>query len=422
MKKLNYFKDEQIVYYDKLSNGLKIYAIPNNNLDNYHIEVVCKYGSSIKEFIPIGEKEYLKLPLGVAHFLEHKMFDMEGTDPFTFYSKTGTYINAGTNYFYTKYYIDGKKNLKKNFDYLLDMIYTPYFKDENIENEKGIIAEEIKMYDDEADWIMDHESKKNVFYTTVNEKIAGTTESIKMINSDILKKTYDTFYQPSNMFVVATGNVDFKTISEIIKNNNSINNKITNKKIVYKEFNEKKDVVSEYKVIKENIIVPKLTYTYKFYLEDFLNNKLLSRLYLNLLFTYLFGETSKFNETVLEKELAINFYIDHLNFNNIYSFSIEAESEYADLFKDEVDKTLAKISINEDDFNRIKKIWISVVIRSLDNKENLAYSIVDDIIKDGNIYDQLELINSLKYDELLKVIDKLDLSNKSFILMIPKDE
>ena len=418
---LNYFGKEQKIYYEKIDNGLEVYVVPNYNQDNYHIELVTKYGSRIKEFIPINEKYYLKLPLGVAHFLEHKLFDMENSDAFEFYSKTGTYINAGTNYFYTKYYIDGKKNLKKNFEYLLDMIYTPFFKDERIDSEKGIIAEEIKMYDDEVEWILDYESKKNLFNTTVNEKIAGTVDSIQKINANILQRTYDTFYQPSNMFVVATGNVKKDEIIDIIKNNSSINSRKTNKKIIYQELNEKIDIPKEYSLLKENIIVPKLSYSYKFDLDKIYHDRLLARLYLSIIFTDLFGETSKFNEKVLNEELAINFYIDHLNFDNIYTFSIEAESEYADLFKEEIDHTLKDINILEEDFNRIKKIWISVTTRSLDNKENLAYSIVDDIIKDGKVYDQLELINKLKYDELKNIIKKLDFSHKSFVLMIPKE-
>ena len=419
---LSYFGKEQKVYYEKLTNGLEVYIVPNKNLDNYHIEIVTKYGSSIKEFIPIGEKDYLKLPLGVAHFLEHKMFDMDGSDVFEFYSKTGTYVNAGTNYFYTKYYIDGKKDLKKNFDYLLNMIYTPCFNSIRVESEKGIIEEEIKMYDDEAEWILDYESKKNLFFTRVNEKIAGTVESIKKINPTILTKTYDTFYQPSNMFIVATGNIKVDMIMDIIKNNSSLNKRKTNIKIDYKK--EKEDIIvpKEYSLLEENIVVPKLSYSYKFDLDTLGNNRLITRLYLSLLFTHLFGETSKFNEKVLENNIAINFYMDHLSFDNIYTLSIEAESEFADMFKDEVDNTLNSISIIEEDFNRIKKIWLSVVIRSLDNKENLAYSIVDDIIKDGKVYDQLELINKLKYQELLTIIDKLNLDNKSFVLMVPKEK
>ena len=105
MKIENYFGKEQLIYHEKLNNGLEIFILPNHGINNYHVEIVSKYGSSVKEFIPVGETDYLKLPLGVAHFLEHKMFDMKDSDPFKFFSKTGTYVNAGTNYFYTKYYI-----------------------------------------------------------------------------------------------------------------------------------------------------------------------------------------------------------------------------------------------------------------------------------------------------------------------------
>ena len=89
-----------------MDNGLDVYVIPNKKKGNYFVELVTKYGSNIKEFKPIGSDDYIKLPGGVAHFLEHKMFDLEQEDPFSFYSKTGTYVNAGTNYFMTKYYID----------------------------------------------------------------------------------------------------------------------------------------------------------------------------------------------------------------------------------------------------------------------------------------------------------------------------
>jgi predicted Zn-dependent peptidase len=309
MKELYYFGKEQKVYYEKLNNGLEVYIVPNNNHDNYHIEVVTKYGSSIKEFIPINENNYLKLPLGVAHFLEHKMFDMKDSDAFEFYSKTGTYINAGTNYFYTKYYIDGKKGLKKNLAFLLDMVFTAYITEDKVNSEKGIIEEEIKMYDDEAEWILDYESKRNAFYTTINEKIAGTVNSIKEITPDILSRTYNTLYQPSNMFIVVTGNVKVNEIMDIIKNNASLNNRQSNKKITVKYNKEPVSVKDEYKRIMENIVIPKLSYIFKFDLDTFNIDKIKTKLYLSLVLSHLFGETSKFNEKVLEEELAINFYL-----------------------------------------------------------------------------------------------------------------
>ena len=420
MKIINYFGEEQKIYYEKLDNGLEIYVVPNNQ-ENYHVDVVTRFGSSIKEFIPIGEDDYLKLPLGVAHFLEHKTFDMASSDAFSFYSKTGTYINAGTNYFFTKYYIEGKKSFKKNLDYLLNMIFTPYFIDEKIESEKGIIAEEIKMYDDEADWILDYESKKDVFWTTLNDKIAGTVESISKIDNDILTKTYNTFYQPSNMFMVLTGNVKMDEVLEIVKNNSNLNSRPTNHKIIIKKKEEPIKVREEYERIYGNIIIPKLSYSFKLDLDSISSNRIEAKLYLSSLIPHLFGDTSPFNEKVLTNNLASGFYLDHISFDNIYAFSIEAESDYADLFKEEVDKTLKNINITEEDFERIKKIWISMVIRSLDNKESLAYAIVDDLIKDNNIFDQLELIKQMKYEKLVEYLKKLDWTNKSFVLMLPKE-
>lgn len=422
MIKYNYFGDEASIYYEKLNNGLDVYVAPNNKKGNYYIELVVRYGSNIKEFRPLDKSDYIHLPLGVAHFLEHKIFDTEEGDVFSFYSKTGTYINAGTNYFCTKYYIDGKKDLKKNLDYLLTMIYTPYFIPSRVDSEKAIIAEEIKMYDDEANWILDYETKKCLFKTAISDKIAGTCDSIMEIDSDLLTDTYNTFYQPSNMFLVACGNVNYKDILEVIKNNQAINNRITNKKIEYKKEIETKEVSLEYKYLEDNVIIPKLIYSYKFDLNDFSFSPLMTRLYLSLLFTHLFGEASLFNEKIINEKIALDFYMDHLSFDNIYALTLEAESEYADLFKDMVDKTIQNIKITLEEFIRIKKIWISVVIRSLDNKENLAYSITDDIIKDNKVHDQHELIEKMNYEELLQIIEEIDWNNKAFVLMMPKEK
>lgn len=422
MIKYNYFGKEQEIYYEKLENGLEIYVIPNKNRKNYHVELVTKYGSHIEEFIPIGKKDYLKIPLGTAHFLEHKTFDMEDENVFAFYSKSGTYINAGTNYFCTRYYIDGQKNLKNNIEFLMKMVYTPFYKEDRIDGERQVITEEIKMYDDEPEWVLDYESKKSLYHHFLNEKIAGTVSSIKEINADILKKTYDTFYQPSNMMFIACGNVKYQEIVNLVKSNEAMNSRKTNYPIIFKKEKEPKAVVSEYKLLHDSVMVSKLCYSFKFDLDDYGFNYRVARLYFNAIFTFLFGESSEFNETVNKKKISTFFFLDHLSFDNSYTMSIEAESEYADLFKEEVDKTIKNIKITEKDFERIKKIWISILIRSLDHNEAIVSSVVDDLIKGESISDQYELINSLQYQDLLKIIDKIDTSNKSFILMVPKEK
>ena len=423
MIKYNFFGKEQKIYYEKLDNGLDIFLIPNKKVKKYHLEISVKYGSEIEEFIPIKEKEYYKLPLGVAHFLEHKMFDMENSDPFDFYGKTGTYANAGTNYLCTRYYINGQKNIKKNFDYLLSMVFTPSFTDASIDSERGIIAEEIKMYDDDPEWIMDYESKRNFYFNLFQDKIAGTVDSINEINQNVLLRAYRTFYQPNNMFVIASGNINMKEIINIIKNNEAFSKVKDNYPITIKEKEEPVDVKNEYVRLEENILYPKLKYSFKFCFDDFKDvNKKRIRNYLDLIFTVLFGEGSFFEEKIKKNNLASFFYIDYASLKNIYAFSIEAESEYADIFKDEVDNVLNNINITEEDFVRVKNIWTAITIRNIDHPEAMANFVVDRVVKNDYRFDRREMINSLNYDELLKVQQYLNFNNKSFVLMMPKEK
>ena len=143
MIKLTYFGEEQIVYYEKLDNGLEVFIAPNKMVNSYRVDLVAKLGASVTEFIPVKEKEYIKMPLGTAHFLEHKLFDTKDGDATFLFDDAGVVTNASTNYYYTNYFIEGKKQFKKNLNLFLDVFYTPYFEKDRIENEKGIIGEEI---------------------------------------------------------------------------------------------------------------------------------------------------------------------------------------------------------------------------------------------------------------------------------------
>ncbi len=422
MMTYHYFGKEQKVLYEKLDNGFEVYILPNKNINKFHIEIVTKYGSEIEKVKLLDSDEYLNIPSGTAHFLEHKIFDMEEEDAISHFAKYGLYTNAGTNYFSTRYYVDGNKNFKEALDYLLKMVYTPYISDETVNKEMGIIEEEIKMYDDEAIWILDDGLREALFQNILQKKIAGTVSSIHEITSDILNKVYNIFYQPSNMFMVVSGNVSPKKILDIIKNNREINRHITKKEIIYKEKKEFREVQEEYKEIRWNVCIPKLRYAFKLDLNDFnYPDKRLLRYYLDIIFTVLFGDSSSFDETVIERNIVSYFYLDHFKNKNIYTFDLEAESEYADLFKDEVDKTLKNINITEEDFLRAKKVWISLMIRSLDNIEALANAVINDILLYDTYQDEKDYLDKLNYQELIKIVKEININNNSFVLMLPKE-
>ena len=149
MKKIKLKESNEIIYYDKLDNGLEVYLYNKDNFHSNYVTFTTKFGSVYNEFVPIGESKMIKVPHGVAHFLEHKVFEQENDpQPMEFFSETGAVTNAYTTFKNTTYLFECSNDLIKNINYLLDFVQSPYFTDENVEEEKGIINEEINMCND----------------------------------------------------------------------------------------------------------------------------------------------------------------------------------------------------------------------------------------------------------------------------------
>jgi predicted Zn-dependent peptidase len=207
------FNGLDLTYYKEvLNNGLEVYLIPMSNKKNYYINYATKFGSDITNFVPIDKKEEVIVPDGIAHFLEHKMFEQEsGEDPFTFFSTSGTDSNAMTDYTSTQYICTGTKKFKENLEYLLQFVNSPYYTDENVEKEKGIILEEERMTKDNPDRLFFETIYKNLFNKIPYDKtVIGTRKDISSITKEDLYKCYNTFYNPSNMVLFVVSNRDKK--------------------------------------------------------------------------------------------------------------------------------------------------------------------------------------------------------------------
>ena len=284
---------DQTLYYEKLENGLEVYMLPYKNKSNYTMHYLTKYGSIQTTFIPYGEKEKITVPDGIAHFLEHKMFEQEdGVDPFTYAAKTGTYSNASTNFECTRYYFEGNQAFQDNLNYLLDFVGSPYFTDENVEKEKGIIAEEIKQYDDEVEWVFEEEMKKALLQKDNHRvDIAGTIESINTITKEDLYNTYYTFYQPSNMFLVISGDFKVEDAINTIKNNETLRNAKTNFKVKVFQEEEPLAVNEKIKELEFNVVNAKVGYGIKIPIKH-IKDKYLFNLYIGLMLSIKFGLSS----------------------------------------------------------------------------------------------------------------------------------
>ena len=217
-------KNEKIneeIYFGEHRSGLGVIVVPKKDFSKKYAIIGAKIGSVDNKFIPIGESEPYSIPDGVAHFLEHKLFEQpDGTNAFDKFSLYGASANAYTSFTNTCYLFSCTDNFNESLDHLLSYVYEPYFTDENVAKEQGIIGQEIKMYDDDADWCVMFNLLKCLYnQCPVRIDIAGTVESISHITKDVLYKCYNTFYNPSNMILCIAGDVDVEKIQEIIDKN-----------------------------------------------------------------------------------------------------------------------------------------------------------------------------------------------------------
>ncbi len=418
---------DQDIYFEKLDNGLDVYLVPFANKNGYYISYGVKFGSIDTCFIPASKKDYVTMPDGITHFLEHKLFEQEkGEKPNEFYSKNGSTVNAQTNFINTRYIVMGTKAIKEDLNYLLDFVSSPYFTDENIEKEKGIIAEEIKMYDDEPDWILDRTTREMTFSKSpYKEDIAGTIKTISKITKEDLYDCYHTFYTPNNMFLIITGKFDQNEIMEIIKNNQSLKALKPVKKIVKKKYQEPKEVVCKYKELKLNITIPKANYVIKLERNKFSikDNKVLS-LYMSFLLDLLFSSsTSEFVERAkINKWLLALYYGFSTAMNEYLIWEFSAETNQPEKFLEEFKKELKNIQVKEADFERIKKGWIADEVRRLDSIYRTLNALQRDLTIYGEIYpNKIDLIRKLKFETLTKMIKELDFTNSATLIALPKE-
>ena len=424
MKKIEFNNLDQEMYYFKHQSGLDVYVVPFLNKKNFYAILGCKYGSKDVEFT-FNKKEYKK-PYGIAHFLEHKIFEQEsGLDPFAFFAKSGVSANASTTFDNTRYYVWGVNEPYDNIDYLLNFVYSPYFTDENVLKEEGIIKEEILMYEDDPEWALDDNMRKNLFYELpVREKIAGTVDSILDITKEDLYDVYKAFYNPSNMYLIVGGNVSKDIIYERITNHKILNSFKEKTKIKRKEYLEPNDVKEEFKELFMNVTIPKIRYSVKINKEKFEDySDIEINMYMGIIMSVLFGSTSDFKEKVMSENLTTGFYVEKNRYDKFLTLDITAESNKADIFIDEINKTLENIVIKKADFERIKKIWIASEIRMIDNIELTVDNIYSDLIMYGKVYNnRIELIKKLNMKKLNKFIENLNLTNKSLVMILPNKE
>lgn len=389
-------------------NGTILAFIPKRKFMQKQAMICFKYGSIHNNIII--DKESINLPPGIAHFLEHKMFEKKNYNVFDTFNKLGGNINAYTNFLSTSYYFNCIDNFYENFNELLNLVSNPYFTNENVEKEKGIIEQEIKMYDDDPHW--------RVFFNLmcimynkdnpITNDIAGSVEDIKSINEDMLYQCYNNFYTKDNCIIICCGDIeDKKKIEDNILKRLNINDKKTG---IIKRYEEKDKNNSKY-------VEKKMKINQKIFNIGFKNLQknvtIFDKVVCNkILLDIIFGKSSLFYEKLYNKGLIDDtFGFDFNNFNENASYIFSGISkEPKDIIKyiNEEINTFKNKDIIKGDFERIKNKHIGSFIRKFNVIDNIV-SMEGDYFSNGfcikDYYNFLQNVTIKDIQESLNYFD-----------------
>lgn len=418
MKKITYNGINEVVYYEKLSNGLEVFMYPSKLARNFYLTFNVKFGSVDTEFKRDKEKHYTQVPDGTAHFLEHQMFqEDDGTTAFEKFNELGSSVNAFTTYGQTCYEVVASSNFKENLEILLDYVQNPVFKAKSVEKEKGIIKEEIKMYDNVPGAVLNFGLEYNINNVDKHKfTISGTVDDIKEVTPEVLETCYDTFYHPSNMFMVLTGKFSPHEALGIIKENQSKKEFKPSRKVTRKKIHEPLEVANPYEEREMDVSVPKLKVAYKLDKAKFKGlTDLQIKVYLDLVLQAKFGPTSDLLENMLDSNLILYdiFFAREVRDDYIL-VSFECETEYKEEVLDLIRKEIKSIKITKEELERIRRANIANFILHFNDIMAVADDIEDDVLSSGKIEaDIMNMYNSLTLSTANMVASLINTKNES---------
>ncbi len=415
-------KVKEKLYIEKLENGLTVMIIPKKGIQKKYIIWGTNYGSNDSTFIVPGETEVTEVPKGVAHFLEHKMFEQEnGKNSLDVLTALGVNANAYTTNNHTAYLYECTDNFYEALDEFMDYVQHPYFTDENVEKEKGIIGQEIMMYDDYPDWKVYLNALECMYHNSpVKLDITGTIETISHIDKDILYKCYNTFYNPSNMAMAVAGDFEPEKLLEEVKKrlvDNKSNGEI---KRIYED--EPREIVKE--KTEQNMEVSKPLFAIG--IKDVPaeeKEKVKKHISIEILLNLLIGASSKLYRKLYNMGNCYSVPSIEYDFDKTYAhILITGQSnnpeELYKMFKEEVGKFI-ETGVNEQDFERTRKMIYGEYVKEYNDVTDIARMFLSDYFKGINSFDYLEEISTINVEYLNQVLKDV-FNEKNMILSVVK--
>ena len=418
-------KVKEKVYIEKLENGLTVMIMPKANIQKKYMIWATNFGSIDNKFIAPNDNEETSIPDGVAHFLEHKMFEQpNGTNSLDTLTALGVNANAYTTTDHTSYLFECTDNFYPAMDELMDYVQNPYFTDENVEKEKGIIGQEIKMYDDYPQWEVYMNTLKNMYKNNpIIIDIAGSIESISKIDKDVLYKCYNTFYHPSNMVMCFAGDFNPEDLLEEVKKRLKDTEKHGEIKRIYPE--EPEEIVQKEVVKQMEVSMPIFVIGMK---DKYDNNNCSSasivkkHIAIEILLNMLIGKSSKLYKELYEADLITGEPYPEYEFSKQYAHvAITGQSnnpkEVFERLKEEI-KNMKEKGLDVNHFQRIKNMIYGNYVKEYDDVASICRMFVSDYMKGINSFEYIENYTQVTPEYAKQVLDEVFDEEKMVISVI----
>lgn len=424
-------RNEQLklsAFYDQLDNGLDVFVIPRAGFKQTYALFATKYGSIDREFVVPGESEATIVPDGIAHFLEHKMFEQEnGEDVFNTFGRYGAMTNAFTSFDTTAYLFQSTDNIDQNLTVLLDFVQAPYFTDESVEKEKGIIEQEIRMYDDNPDWRVYFNFIEGLYQVhPIAIDIAGTAETIQEVTKETLYKCYNTFYHPSNMSIVVVGDVDPLHTHELIKNNQAAKDFQRQPEIERIMVEEPREVRREHHIERMQVSMPKLQFGYKDMSRPAGKEMIINEYATSIGLEALIGRSSAlfnrmYEEGLVDKRFGWSYEGTPRFAHSIFGGNTKDPDRVLQL----VEAAFADATqngISAADFERARNKMIGQMVATLDSAKGIARSFSSYFFRDADFFDIIGVMEGLTLEQVnQRLREHLVPEMRTVSLVLPKE-
>lgn len=412
MKQIDYPELGETLYSETLTNGLRVYLLPKAGYHKTYAVMTTDYGSIDQQFIPLGATEPVHQPAGIAHFLEHKMFEKADHDAFDTFAHFGASSNAFTSFTHTSYLFSATHQLKNNLDTLLDFVQDPYFTAATVNKEKGIIGQEIQMYEDDP-------NSRAYFGTIANlypgqplaDDIAGTLSSIAEITADDLYLAHKTFYHPSNMSLFVVGRLEPAQTMDWIRDNQVAKTFAAAQPIKRIEVAATQPIV-KHKTLKMPVERPKVTIglrgTHKMPIG---RARLFYEDALSLGFTLLLGETAPdflklYDDGVIDDSFGYNIELQRGAHHVILAGETDDPQQFELGLIEVLRHATEKLQHADDRFKAVQREAIGSTLVAFNSLEAIANQFDDRLYGDANLFDELEIIKSISLTDVIEAMDQ----------------